>query len=87
MYPIQSTCRCMRSFPHVTTGAARTKGDQIIKPGESTSVTQGQERANGGSMTDWGLVSRKKIMNPFVTLDALYVLRAAGRLRINKTFR
>ncbi len=33
----------------------------------------------GGSMVDWGLVSRKKMMNPFVTLDALIVLRAAGR--------
>ena len=37
------------------------------------------EPANGGSMVDWGLVTRKKLMNPFVTLDALYVLRAAGR--------
>jgi hypothetical protein len=35
--------------------------------------------ANGGSMVGWGLVSRKKVMNPFVTLEALYVLRAAGR--------
>jgi len=35
--------------------------------------------ANGGSMVDWGVVSRKKVMNAFVTLDALYVLRAAGR--------
>jgi len=43
------------------------------------------EPANGGSMANWGLVSRKKIMNPFVTLDALHVLRAAGRLRIDKT--
>jgi hypothetical protein len=37
------------------------------------------EPANGGSWVAWGLVSRKKIMNPFVTLDALTVLRAAGR--------
>ncbi len=43
------------------------------------------EPANSGSMADWGIVSRKKIMNPFVTLDALYVLRAAGRLKIDKT--
>ena len=28
-------------------------------------------------MVDWGPVSRKKVMNPFVTLDALYVFRAA----------
>lgn len=39
-----------------------------------------EEPANGGSMVGWGLVSRKKVMNPFVTLDALTVLRAAGRL-------
>jgi hypothetical protein len=38
-----------------------------------------EEPANGGSMVGWGLVSRKKVMNPFVTLDALTVLRAAGR--------
>jgi hypothetical protein len=38
------------------------------------------EPANGGSLVDWGTVSRKKAMNPFVTLEALYVLRAAGRI-------
>lgn len=37
------------------------------------------EPAHGGSMADWGPVSRRKVMNPFVALDALYVLRAAGR--------
>lgn len=41
------------------------------------------EPANGGSMVDWGLVSRKQVMNAFVTLDALYVLRAAGRLELD----
>jgi len=34
-----------------------------------------------GSLVDWGPVFRK-LMNPFVTVDALYVLRAAGRLRL-----
>lgn len=34
--------------------------------------------ANGGSMADWGPVSRGKVMNPFVTLDAMYVLGAAS---------
>ena len=34
--------------------------------------------ANGGSMADWGPVSRGKVMNPFVTLDALYVLKSAS---------
>jgi hypothetical protein len=35
--------------------------------------------APGGSLVDWGPVSRRKVMNPFVTLDALCVLLAAGR--------
>ena len=39
--------------------------------------------AHRGTLVDWGPVSRKKVMNPFVTLDALYVLRAAGRLVSN----
>ncbi len=38
--------------------------------------------ANGGSLVEWGPVSRKLVMNPYVTLDALYVLRAAGRVSI-----
>lgn len=38
------------------------------------------EPANGGSLVAWGPVSRKPMMNPFVTLDALYILRQAGRL-------
>lgn len=38
------------------------------------------ESANGGSFVDWGPVSRGKVMNPWITLDALYVLRSAGRL-------
>jgi hypothetical protein len=41
------------------------------------------EPANGGSWVAWGLVSRKKVMNPFVTLEALTVLRAAGRLSVD----
>ena len=43
-----------------------------------------EEPANGGSLVEWGAVSRKKVMNPFVTLDVLYVLRAAGRLRFDQ---
>jgi hypothetical protein len=38
----------------------------------------------GGSHADWGLVSRKRVMNPFVTLDALHLRRAAGRLNIDQ---
>lgn len=37
------------------------------------------EPANGGSLAAWGPVSRGRILNPFVTLEALGVLRAAGR--------
>lgn len=36
------------------------------------------EPEHGGSMVDWGGTSRKR-MNEFVTVDALYVLRKAGR--------
>ena len=35
----------------------------------------------GGSRVDWGPVSRRQVMNPFITLDALYVLKKAGRYR------
>jgi hypothetical protein len=40
------------------------------------------EPTHGGSMADWGPVTRSKTMNPFVTLDALLALRAAGRLEL-----
>ena len=36
--------------------------------------------ANGGTLVDWGPVSRRPLMNPYVTLDALFVLRESGRL-------
>ena len=35
--------------------------------------------ANGGSLVDWGGTSRKH-MNPWVTIDAVAVLRQAGRI-------
>ncbi|MBN1247541.1 MAG: hypothetical protein JXC32_07765 [Anaerolineae bacterium] len=41
------------------------------------------EPASGGAMVDWGPVSRRQVMNPFVTLDALYVMREAGRLTMD----
>jgi hypothetical protein len=37
------------------------------------------KRAAGYSLVDWGGVSQR-CMNPWVTVDALFVLRAAGRL-------
>jgi hypothetical protein len=40
----------------------------------------GRSSGSGRSLVDWGGVS-KKHMNPFVTADALYVLKQAGRLR------
>ena len=43
-----------------------------------------EEPANGGSLIDWGPVSRRKVMNPFVTLDALYVFRAAEWLVLDE---
>jgi len=39
-------------------------------------VTQPQ---NGGSLVDWGGSSKRR-MNPWVTIDALFVLQSAGRL-------
>lgn len=33
----------------------------------------------GGSLVDWGVTSKKQ-MNPWVTIDALFVLKSAGRL-------
>lgn len=42
-----------------------------------------EEPANGGSMVEWGKVSRMKEMNEFVTLDVLYVLRETGRISID----
>jgi len=36
----------------------------------------------GNEHVDWGGTS-KKAMNPWVTVDALYVLKEAGRLRIH----
>ena len=43
------------------------------------------EPAPGSSLVDWGRVSRKQVMNSFVTVDALYVLRAAGRRAVDET--
>ncbi len=37
------------------------------------------EPANGGSMVAWGEVSRREVLNEYVTLEALTVLKAAGR--------
>ena len=37
------------------------------------------EPQNGGSLVDWGGTSKKR-MNPWVTIDALFVLQSAGRM-------
>ena len=35
--------------------------------------------ASRGTFADWGTISKRR-MNPYVTVDALHVLRAAGRM-------
>lgn len=47
-------------------------------PVEWTNVTKADRIATRGTYADWGIL-RKKKGNPFVTVDALYVLREAGR--------
>jgi len=47
-------------------------------PAEATYARTAHPSATGYSPVDWGGTSRLK-MNPFVTADALYVLRLAGR--------
>jgi hypothetical protein len=47
-------------------------------PVEWTNVKKADRIVTRGTFTDWGMRHRKK-GNPFVTVDALYVLREAGR--------
>lgn len=47
-------------------------------PAERRHYNVTTEPRNGGSLVDWGGVSRRR-MNPWVTIDALAVLRTAGR--------
>jgi len=47
-------------------------------PVEWTNVTKADRIETRGTYADWGILQRKK-GNPFVTVDALYVLREAGR--------
>jgi hypothetical protein len=47
-------------------------------PAEAKFYRVSEKRVNGNSLVDWGGVSKKN-MNEFVTVDALYVLREAGR--------
>lgn len=48
-------------------------------PAEKSYYRVTQQPVSGRSLVNWGGVSTKR-MNEFVTVDALYVLRAAGRL-------
>ncbi len=48
-------------------------------PAEGRYYTTGERAPSNRSLVDWGGVSKKK-MNEFVTVNALYVLKAAGRL-------
>jgi hypothetical protein len=45
-------------------------------------IKRGERRPSGRSLVDWGGVGARR-MNEFVTVDALYVLAAAGRAKIN----
>lgn len=47
-------------------------------PVEWTNVKKADRIETRGTYADWGML-RKKNGNPFVTIDALYVLRASGR--------
>lgn len=47
-------------------------------PVEWTNVRTTDRLVSRGTFADWGARGRKQ-GNPFVTIDALYVLRAAGR--------
>ncbi len=47
-------------------------------PAEWTNVKRADEIESRGTYADWGPISKRK-GNPFVTVDALYVLREAGR--------
>jgi hypothetical protein len=48
-------------------------------PVEWTNVTKADRIETRGTYADWGILHRKK-SNPIVTVDALYVLRQAGRV-------
>jgi hypothetical protein len=48
-------------------------------PVEWTNVTKADRIETRGTYADWGLLHKKK-GNPFVTVDALYVLKEAGRV-------
>jgi hypothetical protein len=47
-------------------------------PAEAKFYRVSEKRVSGNSLVDWGGVSKKQ-MNEFITVDALYVLREAGR--------
>ncbi|MCE5258789.1 MAG: hypothetical protein LLG44_06955 [Chloroflexi bacterium] len=47
-------------------------------PAEGKHYSTGASRGSGRSLVEWGQVSQRR-MNPFVTADALYVLKCAGR--------
>ena len=47
-------------------------------PVEWTNVRRADQIESRGTYADWGPIHKRK-GNPFVTVDALYVLREAGR--------
>lgn len=51
-------------------------------PAEGKYYKVTEKKISGKSLVDWGPVSEKR-MNPFVTVDALYVLKEAGRIKVD----
>jgi hypothetical protein len=51
-------------------------------PAEAKYYKLTSEQKNGRSLIDWGMTGTKRF-NEFVTLDALFVLKAAGRLKVS----
>ena len=51
-------------------------------PAEGKYYRVTEKKISGKSLVDWGPVSEKR-MNPFVTVDALYVLKEAGRIKVD----
>jgi hypothetical protein len=48
-------------------------------PAEAKHYRSSPKATTGSSLVRWGVTSRRE-MNEFVSLDALYVLKSAGRL-------
>jgi len=71
------------SDPRCAAALALLESKRLLEggfPAEESYARTNRPEVSGFSPVRWGRTS-KKIMNPFVTADALYVLKMAGRLR------